>query len=525
MHTKRSERGSVLVTAAMVAIVIAIVLASYLQLGHQSMKMANRSFYANAAMNLTDSGLEQALWSLNHGNWSGAGFSERDGFPSQWQGTFPATDGVFQFQGGVTGQVKVWMNMTGSSPHAVAKAIITLHDGSQVIKEAEAYLRNRSFFANGMVAKDTITFSGNNAEVDSWNSDPDKDPTTPPQPYIGSGQNKNSHDGGTVGSTSVQVDAINVSNANIYGFVAIGGSSIDGISVGPKGMVGPYGTPNGTIDTSHVTYDFTQNFPDITAPTATVGTPTAASEPLTPSNTNTLPAITDSITLPRTDASGAIADVAAPDGTYYYYVPSISLGGNATAGTLSVKGPNGSGGHPTKVSVVITVTNTMGTTVSATGQGGIAIATGSSLALYVEGNVAIAGNGVSNGGYSYDPTQPFTVTNTPNQPKDFQLYGTKPASEVPPNTGNYQSISIAGNGVLSGVVYAPNASIEMKGGGTNGQVMGAMVGETITLTGNSVFHFDESLKDLGSSSRYSMSQWSELASSSDRQQYATELDF
>ncbi len=518
MHANRSERGSVLITAAMVAIVIAIVLASYLQLGYQSMKLADRSFYANAAMNLTDTGLEQALWSVNHGNWTGAGFSERDGFSSQWQGTFPAVDDAYQFQGGMTGQVKVWMDTAGSSPHAIAKAIITLHDGTRVIKEAEAYLQTRSFFSNGMVAKDTVTFSGNNAEVDSWNSDPDNDPGTPFQPYIGSGPSKNSHDGGTVASTSVHVDAVNVSNANIYGFVAIGGSTIDGISVGPNGMVGPYGTPNGTIDTSHVTYDFTQNFPDIAAPTETEKTPTQAPVALTPMNTNTLAAITGSMTLPRTNASHVITDVAAADGNYYYYVPSITLSGNAASGTLVVAGPNDASGNPTKVKVVIMIQNAT-TSVSVTGHGGINIGTGSTLAMYAAGSIAIAGNGVTNG--SYDPLSPLSAANSPNQPVEFQLYGTKPAAETPP----YQSISISGNGVLSAAVYAPNASVEMKGGGNNGQVLGAMVGQTISLTGNSIFHFDESLKNFGGSSSWSMAQWDELSSASDRQQYATQLDF
>ncbi len=518
MHPRNPQRGSVLITAAMAAIVIAIILVSALQLGHQSMKLANRSFYANAAMNLTDTGLEQALWSLNQSNWTGAGFSERTGYSGQWQGTFPGASTTYAFQGGVTGQVKVWADTSGSRPHAVARAAITLFDGTQIVKWAEAYMQNRSYFSNGMVAKDTITFSGNNAEVDSWNSDPDGDPSTPFQPYIGSGPNKNSHDDGRVASTSVHVDAVNVSNANIYGYVAVGGSSINDISVGPQGMVGPYGTPNATIDTTHVTYDFTQNFPDVTAPTETDLTPTNTRETLTPSNTNTIAAITGSITLPRTNASHAIIDVVAEDGTYYYYVPDISLTGNASASTLQIAGPTGANGQPAPVKVVIMVQNTM-TSVGISGHGGINIANNSALTMYAAGPVSIAGNGVSNG--VYDPTQPLSATNSPNQPKNFQFYGTKPASETPP----YQSVTIAGNGVLSGVVYAPNATLEMKGGGNNGQVLGAMVGNTISLTGNSVFHFDESLKNLGGSTKWAMTQWIELSSAADRQQYAAEFEF
>jgi hypothetical protein len=485
MTPQKSTRGSALVVALIFAAIIAISLTSYIQLSVNSFKLAQRSFYANAAINLVDTGLEQVLWSLNHSDWTGAGFTQVSGTTTQWQATFPSSTDYFTFHQGAKGQVKVWVDQGAASlPHVVAQATVTLGDGTTLTKQAEVYMHRSSYFNNGLVAKNSITFSGNNASVDSWNSDPDDNPATAAIPYSSSV----AHDKGSVGSTSVQTDAIGINNSDIYGYAAVGSSSLSGISVGPNGLVGPYGTPNGTIDTTHVTYDFTTSFPDVTVPST---------------NGYTIAAITADTSLPRA------GDSPAADGYYYYSVPSISLSGNNA--TLSITGSNSK--------VMIVVTNTTGTTVSVTGHGGIDIATGSSLALYTSGSVSVAGNGISNG--TYDASQAISSSNTPNQPASFQLYGTLTALQAPP----YQSISVAGNGILSGVIYAPNASISLNGGGSNGRVLGAMVGNTVSVTGNSTFHFDESLANLHTSKLWGLSKWRELVSASDRNTYASDLSF
>jgi len=132
--------------------------------------------------------------------------------------------------------------------------------------------------------------------------------------------------------------------------------------------------------------------------------------------------------------------------------------------------------------------------------------------MYVAGNVSIAGNGVANG----------TVA-SPNQPKAFQVFGTQTAAQAA--SGGNQTISIAGNGVLSGVVYAPNANISLNGGGNNGIVLGSMVGNNASLTGNSSFHYDESLANLASSNVWGVTKWRELSSAADRTTYTDQLNF
>lgn len=486
MHPSNPRRGSVLIVAMILAVIIAVSLASYLQTSVTSYRLSQRSFFANAALDLADAGMEHAIWSKNSDTWSGAGFSQRSGYTNQWQGTFPSATTYYDFGNNVKGQVKVWVDDNASSPHGVAEAVITLGDGTSLIKEAELYMKRDSYFSNGLVAKNSITFSGNNAEVDSWNSNP-SNTSGVYIPY----SSAVATDSGKVGSTSVSVDSISVSNANIYGFAAIGTSDLTGISVGPNGLVGPYGTTGGTINADRVTYDFTTSFPDVTEPTT---------------SEYTISAITGATTLPRT------GDTPAADGNYYYSVSSISLSGNGSILTI---------GNGSNANVVITVTGSTGSTVSVSGNGGIDIASGSTLTMYSAGDVSIGGNGVTNG--SYDPDSPLSSTNATNSPSSFQFYGTRSASAV--ETSGEQSISISGNGVLSGVVYAPNADISLTGGGSSGQILGAMVGNTVSVTGNSIFHYDEALSNLASSNLWTVSKWRELASASDRAAYDSQLDF
>lgn len=58
-------RGSVLITALVFAALFAVALASYLSLSSTSLKLAHRTFLADSAVNLAETGLEEAVWSFN----------------------------------------------------------------------------------------------------------------------------------------------------------------------------------------------------------------------------------------------------------------------------------------------------------------------------------------------------------------------------------------------------------------------------------------------------------------------------
>jgi hypothetical protein len=100
------------------------------------------------------------------------------------------------------------------------------------------------------------------------------------------------------------------------------------------------------------------------------------------------------------------------------------------------------------------------------------------------------------------------------QPKQFQLWGTK--------TSGTQTMAFAGSGLFSGVLYAPNASVSIVG---NGAVCGSVVAGDIVLAGNAQFHYDESLAKLGADNPYRISKWKELTSATDRNAYASILNW
>jgi len=437
LRARHPQRGSLLIVAMLIAAVIAIALGSYLSLSRSSLTLANRSFYNNGAMNIAETGIEEALWSFNQAT---AGVA----LGTAWQ-YWDTSDGItakrtftdFTLSGSNRASVKVYVDnfdpVASSQPIVVAQSTITLPlDTRTLSKSIEVKLRRRSKFAMGLVAKNQITFNGNNASVDSWNSDPDNDPSTAAIAY-GPGV-RNDH--GSVGSTSVAVGSVAINNADIWGFASVGADTPAGVKV----------------DTTRVATDFTANFDPVSDPTSGV--------------------VIGSV--------GATLGTAGVTATYRF--------GGTVSSDLTIYG-----------NVTLVLTALPGTTaINLTGTDGITIAANSSLIIYTAADVKIAGNGVLNNNVS---------------PSSFQLWAT--------DTGA-QDIKIAGNGALKGIVYAPNANVEING---NGDVMGSIVANNITVTGNAQFHYDESLANWGGTNPYGIVKWRELLTTAERNTYSTQLSF
>lgn len=449
--------------------IIAVSLASFIQVGHTNLTVSNRAFYSNAALNLAESGLEHAMWSINR---------QAAGTGNAWNGwTLAGTDATRNFAGytlgpNVTGNVRVYVqNYTlGAAPRIVARATVTPAQGPPMEKWIEVRLTRRSIFSNGLVARHSITFSGSGTQVDSYDS------------RLGAynanlgGGNFNRYARGSAGSASVTTGAFSLGNGDIYGYVSIGTADYSGLSMGPNGRVGDFSAAAGSIDYSRVTTDFSADF-DIPV------------TPIPPSAYN-LGGI-GSTALPRP------GDTTAADGNYYYNVTSISLSGGP-GNILQIRN------HPTTATpsdVVIIVTDTAGNVISVTGNASFQIDAGNSLNLYASGNIAIAGRGVANA----------------NNPSAFMLWGTKATPD--------QSLSVSGNGQLNAVVYAPNANLAMNGGGSSGAVRGAIVANNITVNGGSSFSYDEALADMTDNSPFGVDAWEELTTAADRASRLVLVDF
>ncbi|MEY4941207.1 MAG: hypothetical protein RIQ93_2942, partial [Verrucomicrobiota bacterium] len=367
------------------------------------------------------------------------------------------------------------------TPIGIAKGIVTPASGAPIIKMVEIFLARRSFFSTGMVGKRGVRFNGNNTMVDSWVSGVDSNPAAP-IPYSAAVRRAR----GSVAALSVD-GAVGVQNASIFGFVSVGSDDIGGhVSVGSNGIIsGDLAATAGTIDSTRVAGNFTSDLPNVTVPTPTSFTTISGQS------------IIDGGTYPRANGVGVIQDpINGADQTYYYKAASVDL--DATHGrapALTIRPgckvvfilANGTGGSGTEL---------VGTGVNSS----LTISTGATLAVYTAGNIRLTGLGVANANGSTT---------------SFQIWGTS-------TSPGGQNVQVAGNGGLTGIIYAPNAALDIAG---NGDIKGAVVGDTITLNGLGNFHYDESLANFGGSNPFKVIKWRELVNETQRNLYASLLDF
>lgn len=465
----KRRRGSLLIVAMLFSAIIAIGLTSYLTMANNALKLAQRSFLANDAMNLAESGVEVAMSAINSNSWS-----------SPWtisSGNATGTFSGFTYSQGAAGSVQVFVqNYSTTNPVVVAKATITPSQGAPIEKWVMVSgIIERSLFSKGLVGKNGLTFHGNNPSVDSWNSLCNDDGTSRATPVDYSAAV--AHDKGSIAAVNVNATAA-VMNADIWGTASVGSDSADTVNVGPQGRVGPYGTANGVKNPAYISTNFTTNLPTITAPS-----PAAAS-------TNTIGAnISASLTLPRA-GDVSVVDADTGDTIYYYKFPAL------TGGMLTIS-------PDTKVVLLPTAgAGTSAINLSGNGEG-ITVGSGANLSIYTPANISMSGKAV------------IGNANGTAESNSIQIWGTN-TSATPPG----QSITITGNGNLTCTCYAPNASIDAKGGGNSGAIYGALVGYTINLSGNDAFHYDEALGMLGGAGTFGPTKWVELVKASDRAAYA-----
>jgi hypothetical protein len=473
MHSLKSNRGSVLLTALIFAAVLAISVTSYIKISLNAAQLANRAFHLNAAQNLVDGAIERILWTLNNennytvpANWTTyGGFTARAGFPNEYQAIFPSNSTYYELSGGAKGQVKVWVGDYNSITqvwHAVAQATITLGNGSTLSKFCECYLQQRSYSDRGMIARNGISFVGN-VKIDSWISRPtisDDIPYSTVEP---------------IRRAEAQIASPNliaIQNADVYGYVAIGTSTVipEGITVGASGRVrGAFsGAGSGAgIDLSRVTCDFTASFPDVKTPDTVGATP--------------LGYITSSTSL----------------GNGTYTASDIALGSGSSNITVAAS---------SKATLVVSGNMTLA------GGARLEIPPGSSLLLYVGRDIAMTGtSGVQNG-----------TGSVPNNADSFTLLGLRTAQQVSDSGGIMQNWDIQGTSYLSCVVFGPNADIEVNGAG---DYYGSIVGNDVDMVGGGDFHQDESLASKRISGLWKLLKWRELTTPSQRSVYSAHLTF
>ena len=428
------RRGSVLITALLIAAGLAVGLVSYLQLSKTALKLSQRTLFVNDASNLAEAGLDEALYCFTRVN---AGVEIKTAWSGWTLSGATARRTLPQFnrdQNGI-GTVKVFVNGYDGSvanSYVLSQATITPFDGgAPVTKVLRLGMSKGSVFINGIVGLAGISLKGK-PEIDSFNSNPTNSPTGPWRDYSAAISTSNA-------LVVVKSGKLDLGNGTVKGNVGVG-----------KGVVAP--------PASQVTGTITENYAaQFNMPTY----PTAAGVSKSYNLGSKIPA-----SLP------VVGHTPAADGRYYYFVNDATI-----AKTTILTG--------TKVTIVGTETGISGITILGTG----------ACEIYIDGAVEGGDKGSLNNNNWAGALKIFSTTR--------------------------ENCTISGNGELRASLFLPNAELKASGGGSSGSVVGSYVAETIKMSGQMSFHYDEALQYEGSAggsasgSGWKAASWQELRPGSD----------
>lgn len=256
-------------------------------------------------------------------------------------------------------------------------------------------------------------------------------------------------DNGSVASLSVDAGSVDLRNADIWGFVFTGGHQPN---VGPNGSILGEDSPTGErIDSDRVTTDFNADLPVAQQPNR------ADAIPLGP--------ITETMVLPRPGTG----EENIRDRYVIYQTDRVNLTGRQ----LRIEG-----------NVILIVDGNM----DVSGGGGkLEVGEDSKLRLYSYQRMKISGSA--------------ELVNETHIPSNLIIFGMNPT---------LQEFEIGGNASWEAAVYAPNADIELNGGGSEGWMAGGVVGRNVKLNGGTIFHGDEDLAGFTEGFGFAMNEWSEL---------------
>lgn len=440
-NRRHHKQGSALLTSMIMVMAVGFITAGFFTLAHSEYRAATRSFLLGASFSLAEAGVDRAIYSLNTDNLSA--WTESDGGQA-YTYTFPPDPS------GLTQAVNVViLNASSSNPVVYSEGVISGHPAGDVKKLLRVGLsRDRGLGDSGLVAA-RIRNNGNSVEIKQYDSRLGQ-----PGVLLADGTH-NWSDELRVSTGSLEGGAIDVGNANIYGFIATGGGEPD---FGPQGGVYSLENPD-THDPSRITYDYYENFQPIEAPE---GFPDYVSPPTLSKGVNVL-----------------------MDGVY-------ALDGSGD----SIRSTNGKD--------VLVAANTTVTLILSNGAeldlgGNLEIETGGQLLIYTDGDIGISGD-INSHNTEYDSVADLAPA------QRLSIYGTNP-------TDGAQTIKIHGAAQLAAYIYAPGANVELKGGGGSdvGYLNGAVVAYDVVINGNMQFRYDRALGDLENvSNEYYAVQWAEL---------------
>ena len=522
MKLHRSPRpprpaGSVLVVTLLIAMIIGITLAAFMDLSSAAHRAVIRSGVWNACIPLAEAGLEEALTHvyLNSTNLASQGWTLSTSGLTMSNGVSLTGDVYYKsrtlnggnFIAAIQGSSTPTLTVQGNLP----KPLSTTEMISRTIQVRTV---SNAIFKRGLVARGSINWNGGilSDSFDSQNS-----------LYSTNGRYAAAlrRDNGSIGSVEGSVDV--GSSGTIYGTASTGPTGT--ISTGPHAAVGDaaYIAGGGTgIQAGHSQNDLNVSFPDASVPFTTgytipsggsvtnidivtntvaatslsfpslyVGTVSSNRPSSTTYPTGTTYPVTTNVTATSSKVKGVTTTTYSTNFTFTqfgYYTNSYTT--NSTVATYDYILDNGdyylSGINNANVLVRGNARLWVDGSVSQSGGRAINVASSGTLQMWVRNSVSFAGNAAVN--TTYDALR-------------MSIYG------LPTCT----SVSFSGNAEFTGTLYAPSADLRFNGGGSDrADFMGAAIVGSAQLNGHFEFHYDENLGRSPLSASFIIDSWSEI---------------
>lgn len=342
------ENGSALLAALCFASVLGIALASYTALCQRTLEMSTRALHGSRCVELTDTGMEEALWAMNKNTWTGWTITGT---------TATKTLTGFTFENGVTGEVRLTVETYNSSTgtrRVTVSGIAHVPNVGDITRTLTSTSVRAPLFVNAIAATNgTVSFSSGGG-ADSYDSG------------LGTYASQTPTFSAVIASEAEPSTSANIllTNAQIKGYVASRYSGGPSFSTNAK-VIGPSTPLTTKIDWNRIVsspYQPVFAIRTISGTGSTLANPPLGSTTTIGSPTDTVPAIYYCTGLDLTGTTKIIVDGPVQlvvSGAFY-------IGLNGGANTASIE-------------------------LSATG----------SLEVFVAGDIAIYGNGIRN--VSQDP--------------------------------------------------------------------------------------------------------------------------
>lgn len=272
-----SERGAALLAALCFAAVLTIALGSYMTLCYRELALSSRTVQGTRAVELAETGMEDALWTLNRNDWSTWTISGT---------TATKTISGFTFDGGATGSIS--LRVTSYDGSAGTRTVTVtgttvMGDGQRISRTLTSSSAQAPLFLNAVAATNgTVSFSSGGT-VDSYDS------------ALGSYASQTAGYSAVVASEATPSGSatVQLTNAQVKGYVASLYSGGPSYSTSAK-LVGPSTPATTRIDPSRVSsspYQPVFSIKTISGSGTTLSNPSTGSTTTIGSPSDTSPAV------------------------------------------------------------------------------------------------------------------------------------------------------------------------------------------------------------------------------------------